>query len=266
MVETLNGKLRVKHGQVAVSGSATVGEPNISGDIYKEFVDGAYVNDGWTGNQGAVSVYSDNGTSAPYDLGNYVEFPRLSDPYDGYSTYSDYLRNGALVLTDQLNNISTGMSFSYSNGSNSISMDSSGNLQITGKVYIDGGNNFVLNRDVQYTGTGIIYVSGNVSINNNFVTAGNMSFPYNVIGLMTPNNITFGGSQNDAVGAFYAETKIIATKQYDILGTFVSNYFDMGNNVPAIYQVPELVNYLPDGMIGTNAKVLMVVSWQRVDN
>jgi hypothetical protein len=48
------------------------------------------------------------------------------------------------------------------------------------------------------------------------------------------------------------------------MGTIVSNYFDMGTNVPSIYQVPETANNLPPGMIGQDSIwVMRVISWTR---
>ena len=33
---------------------------------------------------------------------------------------------------------------------------------------------------------------------------------------------------------------------------WLSNFFDMGTNVPAIFQVPDAVNHLPPGLIALN--------------
>lgn len=264
-VETLNAKLHVKRGIIGLSGSSSVGEANVAGNAYKETADGIFVNDGFGGNQGAANVFSDNGTTNAYNLGDDVRFPSLSDPYMGYSTYQEYLRNNALILTTELNNVKASSSFSYSNANGSISMDGSGNLTVSGIVYVDGGNSVNLvdkGKTINYTGKGSILSTGNVQVNLNLLTAGNNSFPYNNIGFMTPNDITLGTTaQMDVMGLFYAENKITCSKQTDVLGTFVSNYFDMGRNVPAIYQVPEVINHLPPGMIGGNAYWYMVVGW-----
>ena len=49
------------------------------------------------------------------------------------------------------------------------------------------------------------------------------------------------------------------------MGTFVSNYFDMGTNVPRIYQVPTLAANLPYGMIGAYPIfIYKKVSWREV--
>jgi hypothetical protein len=83
--------------------------------------------------------------------------------------------------------------------------------------------------------------------------------------MMTPGSIGFDEANIDVMGLFYAETQVRMEKQTDIMGTIVSNYFDMGTNVPSIYQVPETVNHLPSGLIGnTSAWSMKVVSWQKL--
>jgi len=272
-VSTLNAKLRVKHGIVGLSGSSTVGEPNVAGNSDKEFVDGSYVTDGFSGNQGTNSVYSDNGWSNGYDLGDAVTFPSLSDPYPGYANYQAYLRANALVINDatqlaELANITPSSSFSYSGANGGISANG-GALTISGIVYIEGGtlgmNKAGSDKTLTYSGEGSILATGNVSINVNLVTNGNNSFPANIMGVMTPGNITFNEANIDVMGLFYGESQIISQKQTDVLGTFISNYFNMGTNVPSIFQVPDTVNNLPPGMIGGDPYwTTTIVSWEKL--
>ena len=64
---------------------------------------------------------------------------------------------------------------------------------------------------------------------------------------------------------FYAENTVRVQKQTDIVGTIVSNYFNVGTNVPSIYQVPDIINHLPAGLIGQNASwVMKTVSWRKI--
>lgn len=264
VVETLNAELRVKKGLVALSGSAAVGEVDVPGNAYKETVDGVYVTDGWDGNQGSANVSSDNGVTNAYDLGDAVIFPSLSDPYPGYASYQSYLYNNGLVLTNELNNVSAGSTFSYSDANGSITMDGNGNMTVSGIVYIDGNNDVIVGgkNAINYTGTGVLLVTGDVTINTNLVTSGNNSFPNNILGIMTPNDMHLGTTaQLDIMGLFYAENSVIVQKQTDILGTIVSNYFDMGSQVPAIFQVPEVQNNMPPGMIGGGATWYLIVAW-----
>lgn len=273
-VESLDAFLRIRRGRAGLSGTATAGEPDFSGNAYKETLNAVYVTDGYGGNAGAANVYSDNGSQNPYDLGESVRFPSLSDPYGGYATYQDYLRDNALVITDpgelnQIAHMDPNSHFNYHNARGSISMDGNGNLNISGIVYIEGGD---LNMDkhgaekiITYTGSGSILVTGDVAINVNLLTQGNNSYPTNIIGIMTPQMITFDEANIDVMGVFYAEEMIRAEKQTNVAGSFVSNYFDMGMNVPSIFQVPDAALNLPPGMIGSEPQWFMkVISWKKL--
>ena len=274
-VETLGAVLRVKRGIVGLSGSATAGEANVTGNAYKETIDAAYVTNGYAGSQGATNVHSDNGTSSAYDLGDTVSFPSLSDPYGGYNTYQEYLAANALVisnaadLTTLASITPTSPNFSFSSAKGSISKNGA-NLTISGIVYLDNGGSLNMNKvgsdkTITYTGSGAILAEGNVQINTDLVTSGNNSFPTNILGIMTPNTIGFNEANIDVMGLFYGETRVKPEKQTDIVGTIVSNYFDMGTNVPAIYQVPDVINHLPPGLIGQNGTwVMKIVSWQKL--
>ncbi len=259
-VESLGSVLRVKKGKVGLSGTAVAGEPNQSGNLYKETLDGVFVTDGYGGNQGALNVNSDNGSGSPYDLGDMVQFPSLNDPYGGYSTYTNYLRANALVISNaselaKLANVTPNSSFSYSDAKGSISMDGNGNLTISGIVYLDGGslglNKNASSNTINYTGVGTIYASAGAAISASLLTTGSASYPSNIIGVMTPGDISFDTAQIGVMGLFYASNQISLTKQTYIAGTIVSNFFNMGAQVPSIYQVPAVADNLPPGMIGS---------------
>jgi hypothetical protein len=121
-------------------------------------------------------------------------------------------------------------------------------------VLIEG--DFHFGRDnsgpVYYSGSASILATGNITYENSVLVGSGQTFPTTAImGLMTPNTITFTTSQLDAQGIFYAETQITSTKQTDVSGTFFANYFDMGSQVPAIFQVPAVIYHLPPGMFGS---------------
>ncbi len=272
-VSTLEAELRVKKGLVGLSGSSTVGEANNDANAVKEKVDGVYVTDGWGGNAGAASVHSDNGTNNAYDLGDNIGFPSLSDPsaVNPAITHQQYLQSIGYTPTPAeeaiLANVTPTSSFTIGNANGSITMDGSGNMTVDGVVYLDNGANLALNKagsnkTITYTGSGSILVTGNVLINTDLVTSGANSFPNNIVGIMTPNSIDFNEASIDVMGLFYAESQVTVQKQTDIMGTIVSNYFDMGTNVPAIYQVPDTVDNLPPGMIsGDEAFWYLLVAW-----
>lgn len=150
-------------------------------------------------------------------------------------------------------------------------------MKVNGQIRINGNLTFTGqggDRTVNYSGRAALLVYGDVTIDTNLITCNNgvatntaNSFPVNnILGIMASNNMTVGSTaQLDIMGAFYAQKKITSAKQTNVMGTFVSNYFDMGTNVPNIYQVPALADHLPLGMIG-NYPILAIsqVSWREL--
>jgi hypothetical protein len=255
MVQTLDAKLRVKHGQVAISGTATVGNPDVTGGspALKETMDGAYVNDGFTGNAGASAVYADNGAQQKYNLGELIQFPTMTSPVtDGgvtYATYMDYLRANGTVVTGPIT-IQNGTAFSQSGPNGSIDVDTSGNITISGIVYVEGNINFAKSAPMNYTGRGTLVSTGSVYINESLTPK--VMFPTtDVLGVIARRRIELatgaGAAQLKLAGAFYAQEQIVSQKQNELVGTFVTSFFSM-TNVPHMYQVPTLKDNLPPGM------------------
>jgi len=303
-VETLNAKLRVKHGKVNISGNATVGDHDVSGNSYKETLDGVYVDDGgddsFGGNQGADNVYSDNGTEKPYDFGEETfEFPLLTETYmdsEGNTydcggsecTYLQYYTNYGLNITDsvadtdRLNKISSissdTESFSipetdpYSYDNYIIWDKDTCVLEVKGIIYanVENINIEIGNKkdQIKYSGTGTIVSKGDISVHGDLL-ANEFFSTTDSLGLIAYNDINLatgpGDSQLKMMGAFYAQNKITSAKQNQIAGTFVSDNFDMGTNVPKIFQVPGLENNLPPGMPGATITYTMYTSnWHEV--
>lgn len=152
-------------------------------------------------------------------------------------------------------------------------------LEINGQIEIDGDFEIVpgngsSGRIVYYTGRAALLVRGDVILNTSLLSCndGNpnnyaLSFPErNCLGIMAGGSLTLGtNAQLEYLGAFYAQGQISSAKQTVVMGTFVSNFFDMGNQVPDIYQVPALSTNLPLGMIG-NWPVFVVdqLSWREL--
>jgi hypothetical protein len=151
-------------------------------------------------------------------------------------------------------------------GNGLLTMD--GMIQIDGDLVV-GEKNF----DIFYDGRATIYASGtggvsppsvgdpspddygNVDVHSNLLPV--TTFPtVDVIGLMSRGDMNLatgsGDSQLSMAGAFYAQNRTTSAKQNQIAGTFVCNFFDMGTNVPKIYQAPSLVDNLPPGIIGAD--------------
>jgi hypothetical protein len=275
-VDSLDAKLRVKHGRVALSGSATVGEPNAAGWPYlKETMDGAFVNDGFTGNAGASHVYSDNGTKADYNLGDILRFPTLTERTTKggitFNSYMDYLKTQGMTIQGSIT-LKPGEAYGpVSDGrGNSLSVDGGGNVSINGIVYVEGDISFAKNggnKDMRYSGRGTLVSTNNISVETNLVPVS--TFPtIHAMGFIARRDMALGtSSQLKLAGAFYAQETISSTKQNELLGTFVTSYFMM-QNVPHMYQVPTLVDNLPPGMPGSEriwVKSIRVDSWRDVN-
>ena len=149
-------------------------------------------------------------------------------------------------------------------------------LEINGHITIDGdltitrgGGN---DKTINYTGRAALLVHGDVTLDTDLYTVNADgttadSFPVNnILGIMAEDDMVVGSlSQLRLMGAFYAQGRIICSKQTIVMGTFVSNYFDMGSQVPDIYQVPTLADNLPHGMIGAYPILfLSQVSWREL--
>lgn len=165
-------------------------------------------------------------------------------------------------------NRQTGDDYIYFNATTNR-MEINGQITVNGAFELSGKGN---DKTIQYTGRGAILVHGNAIINTDLLTinADNStteSYPVNnCLGIMASGDMTVGSvSQLMLMGAFYAQGRIVCSKQSQVAGTFVSNYFDMGTNVPSIFQVPSLADNLPRGMIGAYPILSFArVSWREL--
>jgi len=329
--ETLDAKLRVKRGLVGMTGNSMIGEPYSDGSPAKQLLDGTYVTDGWSGKKttpdggrGIPSdVYSDNGWSALYDLGDKVPFPLLSDPWRFPDTGAKAFRSGTTtpfsheeyfsevllasstnptdgVYAEDIKLDLTSRSAFYWNATTNTRLTgtaalaatpganddylkfdpATATLKMNGQIRVNGSLSFSGqgNKDtLNYSGRCAFLAAENINIDVNLLSCNNgapaniaASFPVNnCLGLMTKKDMLLGAgsgaSQLDIMGAFYAQGKITSQKQTDVVGTFVSSFFDMTNQVPNIYQVPELPNNLPLGMIGNYPITALIrVSWREL--
>jgi hypothetical protein len=87
----------------------------------------------------------------------------------------------------------------------------------------------------------------------------------NSLGVVTPGSATLTGSNGDVhAGFFYAETQINFNKQSKFAGTVIGGLVNY-SQVPDVYQVPALKDYLPPGMPGGYTIVkLGTREWRRV--
>ena len=276
-VETLNAKLRVKHGKVNISGSATVGGPDQAGDTTKETVDRTYVSDGFGGNSGVAGVHSDNGYSNGYDLGDgMVSLPVIdSGQYvnDGvtYPNYLAYLSSNGTVHVGDLD-IENGVAQTISGPNGTLQIDSSGNMTISGIVYVTGDISFGPARSlITYEGSGTLVTPRSMFAHCDVLPK--TTFPtVDVLGIIAGDRIELATGSGDAqltmALAMYAQHRVISNKQSEIAGTMVSSYYQM-SNVPSIYQAPDLADHLPPGMPGADPiwiATITIESWQERPN
>lgn len=276
-LETLSAEMRCKHGLIGISGSATVGiEDNILNQ--KGRLDGVFVNDGWGGNQGSSSVYSDNGTKEKYDLGDLVDFPLIegigAEPYtkDGvtYENFKTYLDSNSLSIPNsKIDDTVASFTAGPDEKGNRISWNkSTRTLRIDGIVKVGNLELGSKKTTIRFDGRGSLYSTGSIGVHCNLLPVAGKTFPLNTtFGMVARRDLNLatgpGDSQLSMMGAFYAQGTVVSTKQNQIAGTFVANYYDMGTNVPNIYQVPALAKNLPPGMPGDKSIIsLKRRSWR----
>jgi hypothetical protein len=133
-------------------------------------------------------------------------------------------------------------------------MEINGQVAINGDFTVDSQGN---QDSINYTGRAAVLVQGDADLDVNLLSVNangtiENSYPAsNCFGLMASGQLTVGsGAQRSLMGAMYAEQRINSVKQTHMVGTYVSDYFDMGTNVPNIYQCPALPANLPYGMVG----------------
>ncbi len=274
IVDSLHGEVRIKRGKLSLSGASRVGEPHIPGNGVKETMDGVYVTDGYAGDA-AQSVYTDNSRNEPYDLDETTPgFPRLSDPYQEFPTYLDYLRSEALVISDphqlnQMRDVDPTSIFDYADVNGRVRMDGNGHLTVEGVVVVEGNINFGkkgYQHVIEYTGVGTLVSTSSVQINCSLLTRGISTFPREeILGIVAADTISFEESQINVMGTLYAENQIVVQKQTSIAGSICATYIDMGNNIPSIYQVPEVLHYLPPKIIkGPSFWALKNLTWGEI--
>ncbi len=85
------------------------------------------------------------------------------------------------------------------------------------------------------------------------------------LGLLAKDRIVMARSSKRVAAAVFAENQVLITKQYQVVGAIVTRFFDLGAQVPRVYQMPNLVKYLPPGMPGGQAfNFVKILSWREI--
>ncbi|MDK1021147.1 MAG: hypothetical protein QGD90_05880 [Candidatus Hydrogenedentes bacterium] len=253
------------------------------------------------------NVYSDNGWDNKYDLGDMVAFPTYTNDRgrDHLAYYLETDADASVgfqqVYTGDMTFQSGGDSY-YWNATTGVEVagvapgdegmplqadlnseeyyvwfdGATNTMVVNGRIAVDGDINFLAgngrNKIINYEGKGTLLAldgggggTGNVNITVNLMAD---AFPDNLLGLMAENILNLGmRAQIEIMGAFYAQDKVIVDRQTNIIGTVVGEYFNMGGQVPSIYQVPALVNAFSGGMrmIGSDTILMLFpVSWREL--
>lgn len=259
-VQTIGSELRIRHGRIAISGSAKIGQPNTSGGTpaVKETFDALYVNDGFAGGVPSDAVNSDNGWESSYDLeGNPPVMPNLDLPYvdamgSSYPSYMAYLKAHALVISGDLNLDASQVLPLQVSGNGSIAMDGAGNLQASGVIYVEGNINMLSGSAILYDGRFTLVSEGDILVDTDFLSSGTFATD-DVAGLVTPHRVELGSNAAllSVMAAVFAQERITGSRRAEVAGTLVSNHFE-ANEIPDVFQVPVLADSLPPRLPGTD--------------
>ncbi|HET7853807.1 MAG TPA: pilus assembly PilX N-terminal domain-containing protein [Candidatus Methylomirabilis sp.] len=233
-----------------------------------------------------------------------IQFPSLTGPRPdgGVGTYEDYLdanswdpvTAGVLpasaVSGSDLRIYANTASFDVTDGTNRLAWDSisetltvQGIIRIPGSLTLGGttgptqigtinyttgptGGTFFAKRagaDWSESGTsGAHQVS--ITVNSNLLPLG--IYPTaETLGFIAKDRLNMERSNNSMAAAVFAENQVQIIKQYHVVGAVVSRFLDMGSQVPHLYQMPNLVKYLPPGMPGGEVfNYVKILSWREL--
>ncbi|MEE9154481.1 MAG: hypothetical protein V3U42_10365, partial [candidate division NC10 bacterium] len=266
-------------------------------------MDGVYANYGFGGTSGDANVYADNGTAAKYDLSPDmpISFPSLAGPYEAYLDANswDPVTAGVLPasavsgsdITIYKNTASFIVSGTDANGnahrlewnSTTETLTVEGISRIPGSITLGGTTGPTRIDTINYTtgavgGTLYAKLAGadwsengtggahqvSITLNSDLLPVG--VFPTgDTLGLIAKDRIVMAQSQNKVAAAVFAENQVQITKQYQVVGTVVSRFLDLGAQVPRLYQMPDLAKNLPPGMPGGGSfNFVKILSWREL--
>ncbi len=85
------------------------------------------------------------------------------------------------------------------------------------------------------------------------------------LGLIAKDRILMDTAEVNVAAAIFAENQVKLKKQLQVVGSIVTRYFDIGAQVPHVYQMPNLVKYLPPGMPGGQTyNFVKILSWREI--
>ncbi len=278
LVESLDAEIRVQNGDIDLSGNVPWGELDVPGDGYKEELDGFYSDANLDLSGSAAVHHTDYGG---YDATG-MPFPSLDDPYYDASSFTMYASHrqylDAVSYTIPVSEISENTpAFNYDDGNGAQWNPATGTLDIEGLIRIAGNLDIATKQEgVEYRGEGTIYAAGDIQIHGDLMPTGDYldtTDPnMNNLGLIADDDMNIASGPGESwikvMAALYANDKTTVAKQTRIAGAIVANYFDLGINVPRVFQAPGLANNLPPGMPGSDPMLFVtgadVTNWYQL--
>ncbi len=277
LVQSLGAEVRIQDGTIDLSGSVMWGEPDVTGNGYKEEIDGFY-HDATLTLSGSAEINSIN--TGAYDAPG-LNFPSLSDPYydaatsTQYATHRDYLNTQAYTIpVTEISDNTPSFNYDDGAGNRAIWNQGSGTLTIEGLIRVPNDLDLATKEDgVEYDGTGTIYAVGDIRIHGDVLPKAQylVTNGANIdnLGLIADNDMDLasgpGESAIKVMAALYADARTTVKKQTSVAGALVANYFDMGNQVPRVFQAAGLSNNLPPGLPGSDPMLFVtgadVLNW-----
>ncbi len=103
-----------------------------------------------------------------------------------------------------------------------------------------------------------------ITVNSSLLPVG--TYPTDdTLGLLAKDRLVMERAAKRVAAAVFAENQVSITKQYQVVGAVVTRFFDLGAQVPRIYQMPNLAKYLPPGMPGGQVlNFVKILSWREI--
>ncbi len=271
-VETLNAIMNIEDADFQFLDNGSWGETDVSGNNFKEQLDGVYI-DGTLTFSGAGGAYGDD--SGGFQEDN-IDFPKLSDPYTSpttgtsYGTHIAFLNAESVTLPiDKISQDTPAFDYSDVQG-NRIAWDpGTATLEVTGIIKRPGDLLFEFKNNpgttITYVGTGTIYATNLLNIHADLVPAGQYIDDDN-LGLIAGDTLYVGKKDiNDVpriMAAAYAGNKAVIDDGSHFAGALVAGYADFDASAGTIVHVPAVGLRPPPGMPGSGAGGYSIIQIQ----
>ncbi len=270
VVDSLDATFRL-HNNTTMTFGGELGKEDVPGNTVKETIDAVYSDTEISGG----AIYADE--IAGYDLDPTTSFPRLSDPYldpdtgISWGSFSGWLNDNSYAVPGgalEIDHNTASFSYSDATGKGSISWDENSQMiTIDGIVRVTDihfGHTANMNEmpTIFYTGTGVIYSTGNARIHKNLYPAGYYlqdgpdDADYEVdgnLGIVVSGSARFSYQNNDPdnpiiIAAIYVGYTTELNNPTNVVGALVTGDLVVNDARLKIWHVPRLGIIYPVGM------------------